>query len=120
MHQGSKSKSNKRTEVLRSHIARSFGSRIFNPRPSGFTPEQGQGGKGQRSILTDEGDEMRGGKAGDRHRRLLLSRGRVSGRLPVSRSSLLLAFPKRIAGIMLQRNIDVFIPLDPSDGKTKL
>jgi 8-oxo-dGTP pyrophosphatase MutT (NUDIX family) len=75
-----------RAEVLRARIG-GFGSRLFRPRPSGFTEE---GGKGRRSVLTYEGDEMRGGKAGDRHRSLILNQGRVSRRPPVSCSSLLL------------------------------
>jgi len=65
-----------RTAVLRSRVGGGgFGGRVFNPRPIGFTEE---GGKGRRSILAYEGDEMRGGKAGDRHRCLILFQGKVS------------------------------------------
>ena len=109
-----------RTTLLRSRVdgGVGFGSRLFNPRPIGFTEE---GGKGQRSILTYEGDELRGGKAGDRHRCLILYQGRVSlAGLPVSCGNFLLTFPKRIADIELQRNIDVLTPLARSDRKTKL
>ena len=67
-----------RTEALRTRIG-GFGSRPFNPRPIGFTEE---GGAGQRSILTYEGDELRGGKAQDRHRCLIRYQGRVSGKNP--------------------------------------
>lgn len=109
-----------RTTLLRNRIGgdSGFGNRLFNPRPIGFTEE---GGKGQRSILTYEGDELRGGKAGDRHRCLILYQGRVSlAGLPVNCSNLLLTFPKRIADIDLQRNIEVLAPLARSDRKTKL
>jgi hypothetical protein len=41
----------------------------------GFTEE---GGKGKRSIVTLEGDELRGGKTGDRHRALILYQNGVS------------------------------------------
>ena len=109
-----------RTTLLRNRIGGGggFGSRLFSPRPSGFTEE---GGKGQRSILAYEGDELRGGKAGDRHRCLVLYQDRVSlTGLPVDCSNLLLTFPKRIADIELQRNIDVLTPIAHSDCKTKL
>ncbi len=117
-HQGGVGGSN-RTTVLRSRIGGGgFGSRVFNPLPIGFTEE---GGKGQRSIMTYEGDELRGGKAGDRHRCLIPYQGRVSlAGLPASSSSLLLTFPKRIADLELQRNIDVLTPLARSNSKTKL
>ena len=121
MHQGGghQGGGSNRTTVLRSRIGGGgggFGSRLFNPQPTGFTDE---GGKGQRTIMTYEGDELRGGKAGDRHRCLVLYQGRVSlARLPVS-SSLLLTLPKRITDIELQRNIDVLTP-PRSDSKTKL
>lgn len=79
MHQeGHQGGGSNRTAVLRSRVGGGgggFGSRLFNPRPIGFTEE---GGKGQRSILAYEGDELRGGKAGDRHRCLILYQGRVS------------------------------------------
>ena len=78
MHQeGHQGGGSNRTAVLRSRVGGGggFGSRVFNPRPIGFTEE---GGKGQRSILAYEGDELRGGKVGDRHRCLVLYQGRVS------------------------------------------
>ena len=82
----SKYQGSDKAEVLRSRIG-AFGARLFNPRPAGFTEE---GGKGQRSVLTYEGDELRGGKAGDRHRSLVLYQGRVSGEMLTSTSSSLL------------------------------
>jgi hypothetical protein len=81
MHQGGhQGGGSNRTAVLRSRVCDGgggFGSRLFNPRPISFTEE---GGMGQRSILTYEGDELRGGKAGDRHRCLVLYQDRVSWR----------------------------------------
>jgi len=106
-----------RTEALRRYVD-GFGSRLFNPRPTGFTEE---GGKGQRAILTYEGDELRGGNVGDRHRSLVLYQGRVSGETPICCCCCwLLTFPKRIADIELQRNIDVLTPLDRSESKARL
>ena len=94
MYQGgsnSNSNSNNRTEVLRASIG-AFGTRLFNPRPSGFTD---QGGRGQRPILSYEGDELRGGKAGDRHRCLILYHGKVSRRAPISSLLLIDLSPNR-------------------------
>lgn len=65
-----------KTEMLSEKVEGRFGVMVFRPQGFGFTEE---GGVGKRQILAYDGDELRGGEKGDRHRSLVKSaKGGVS------------------------------------------